>query len=286
MIILNADDYAMTKGVSRAILELASARRLSATSALVTSSCWPDDAPSLAKLRGNLAIGLHLNLTLGAPLGPMTDIAPDGKFPSLEWLLIRSITRRLDGLEIGAEIYRQLDRFERVLGFPPDHVDGHQHVQVLPVIRQALIAELSRRFPRGGPLVRNPSDRLRVVIRRRGGRIKALSVNALALGFAEHARRAGFITNDGFSGFSEFNTARSYAAEFSSHMKEIGRCHIIMCHPGYPDAELAVLDPVVARRGQELETLMQAAELTGRIWRPERPNDGPTVDWRLLASPA
>jgi chitin disaccharide deacetylase len=286
MIILNADDYAMTKGISRAILELASARRLSATSALVTSSWWADDAPGLAKLRGTLAIGLHLNLTLGAPLGPMTGIAPDGKFPSLKRLLLRSLARRLDALEIGAEICRQLDRFERVLGFPPDHVDGHQHVQVLPVIRQALIAELSRRFPRGGPLVRDPSDRLGVIIRRHGGRIKALSVNVLALGFAKLARMAGFATNDGFSGFSEFNTAGSYAAELSSHMKEIGRCHIIMCHPGYPDAELAALDPVVARRGQEFETLLQTSELTGRIWRPERPNDGATVDWRLLASSA
>jgi predicted glycoside hydrolase/deacetylase ChbG (UPF0249 family) len=286
MIILNADDFAITEGVSRAILKLASIRHLSATSALVTSSRWPDDAPGLAKQRGNLAIGLHLNLTLGAPLGPMTRMAPDGKFPSLKKLLIHSIARRLDALEIGDEFCRQLDRFERVLGFPPDHIDGHQHIQVLPVIRQALIAELTRRFPRGGPLVRDPSDRLKAVIRRHGGRIKALSVKMLALGFAKLARMGGFATNDGFSGFSEFDTARSYAAELSNQMKEIGRCHIIMCHPGYPDAELAALDPVVARRGQELETLLQASGLTARIWRPERPNDGPIVDWRLLASPA
>ena len=47
MIILCADDYALTEGVSRAIGELAAAQRLSATSVLVTSAHWPAAAPRL-----------------------------------------------------------------------------------------------------------------------------------------------------------------------------------------------------------------------------------------------
>ena len=47
MIILCADDYAMTEGVSRAIGELAAAQRLSATSVMVTSPHWPATAPRL-----------------------------------------------------------------------------------------------------------------------------------------------------------------------------------------------------------------------------------------------
>ena len=49
MIILCADDYALTEGVSRAIGELAAARRLSATSVLVTSAHWPAGAPRLSR---------------------------------------------------------------------------------------------------------------------------------------------------------------------------------------------------------------------------------------------
>ena len=92
MIILTADDYAMTDGVSRAIEDLARARRLSATSAMVTMPGWREAAPRIAALRGEIAIGLHLNLTVGAPLGPMPKLAPDGIFPSLKSLLARSLT--------------------------------------------------------------------------------------------------------------------------------------------------------------------------------------------------
>ena len=47
MIILCADDYAMTEGISRAIGELAAAKRLSATSVMVNTPHWPAAAPRL-----------------------------------------------------------------------------------------------------------------------------------------------------------------------------------------------------------------------------------------------
>ena len=83
MIILCADDYAMTEGVSRAIGELAAARRLSATSVHGRPRAhWPAMAPAAAACTAaHLAIGLHLNLTLGAPLGPMPRLAPGGELP-------------------------------------------------------------------------------------------------------------------------------------------------------------------------------------------------------------
>ena len=52
----------------------------------------------------------------------------------------------LDTDEIRAEVARQLDRFEAGLGFPPDHIDGHQHVHVLPGIRRALLTEVAQRY--------------------------------------------------------------------------------------------------------------------------------------------
>src|SRR5688500_29751 len=76
MIILCADDYGLTEGVSRAIGELAAAKRLSATSVLVTSPHWPASAPRLCAHRGRLSVGLHLDLTLAGPLGPMPRLAP------------------------------------------------------------------------------------------------------------------------------------------------------------------------------------------------------------------
>ena len=68
----------MTEGISRAIGELAAAQRLSATSVMVNSPHWPAAAPRLRAHRGHLSIGLHLNLTLGTPVGPMPRLAPAG----------------------------------------------------------------------------------------------------------------------------------------------------------------------------------------------------------------
>jgi predicted glycoside hydrolase/deacetylase ChbG (UPF0249 family) len=279
MIILCADDYALTEGVSRAVGELAAARRISATSALVTTSHWPGMAPRLGVHRGRIAIGLHLNLTLGSPLGPMPRLAPKGAFPGRNELLARALLRLVDAEEIGAEIVRQLDAFEERVGFPPDHIDGHEHIHVLPGIRRPLFEVVARRYPGVMPLIRDPSDRWNAIAARGIARTKATAVAALALGFAAAARRHGLPTNEGFSGFSSFHVEVPYAQELTNALVDAGPRHIVMCHPGHPDAELAAIDPVVERRRMEYETLMRDATLPDRIWRPARALDGPPVNW-------
>jgi chitin disaccharide deacetylase len=279
MLILCADDYALTEGVSRAIGELAAARRLSATSAMVTTPHWPAMAPRLAAHRSHLAVGLHLNLTLGAPAGAMPKLAPGGTFPGRNALLLRALPGLLDAQEVRDEIERQLDAFERRIGFAPDHIDGHEHVHVLPGIRAPLLDAVARRYGAVKPLVRDPSDRWQPITARGTSRNKALIVAALALGLAAQARRLQIPTNDGFSGFSRFDEAVPYAGELAAALIEPGPRHIVMCHPGHPDAELASLDPVVQRRRMEYEALMRDASLPDRIWRPSRAADGAPVDW-------
>jgi chitin disaccharide deacetylase len=282
MLILCADDYALTEGVSRAIGELAAARRLSATSAMVTTPHWPAMAQRLAVHRGHLAVGLHLNLTLGAPAGIMPKLAPGGAFPGRNALMLRALPGLLGAREVRDEIERQLDAFERSIGFPPDHVDGHEHVHVLPGIRSVLLEAIARRYGTVKPLVRDPSDRWQAIAARGASRGKAMAVAALALGLAGQARSLQIPTNNGFSGFSRFDETVPYADELAAALIEPGPRHIAMCHPGHPDAELASLDPVVQRRRMEYETLMRDATLPDRIWRPVRAADGPPVDWARM----
>jgi hypothetical protein len=282
MIILCADDYAMTEGISRAIGELAAAQRLSATSVMVNSPHWPGAAPRLRAHRGHLSIGLHLNLTLGAPVGPMPRLAPAGAFTGPRALIVRAYLGLLDGGEIRAEIERQLDRFEAGLEFPPDHVDAHQHIHVLPRVRGALLQAVQRRYSVRPPLLRDPADGLAAIAARRVAVPKAMSVAALALGFAHAARRRGLPVNDGFAGFSDFDETAPYADELHSALLQPGRRHLVMCHPGHPDAELARLDPVVARRRMEYDAIMREPDLPQRIWRPSRSADGPAIDWPEL----
>ncbi|HWB45483.1 MAG TPA: ChbG/HpnK family deacetylase [Hyphomicrobiaceae bacterium] len=279
MIILCADDYALTEGVSRAIGELAAARRLSATSALVTTAHWPATVPRLRAHRRHLAIGLHLNLTLGAPLGTMRRLAPSGQFPPRSALMAWSLLGLLSRREIAEEINRQLDRFEQGFGHPPDHIDGHEHVHVLPGIRTALLDAVARRYASAKPLVRDPSDRFGAIAARGVAPAKAALVSLLASGFAAAARQRDIPVNDGFSGFSSFSTSVPYAQELAKAFNSPAPRHIIMCHPGHPDAELAAIDAVVARRRMEYDALMHDVSLPERIWRPARETDTAPLQW-------
>jgi predicted glycoside hydrolase/deacetylase ChbG (UPF0249 family) len=187
--------------------------------------------------------------------------------------------------EISAESERQLDAFETHLGHAPDHIDGHEHVHVLPGIRRCLFDVVARRYRDPKPMLRDPSDR-RSAITARAVRGKARAVAALALGFGAGARRRGLATNMGFSGFSSFDVNQPYREELECALREPGPCHIVMCHPGHADAALASVDPVVERRRMEYDTLMRDGALAERIWHPSRSPDGPPVDWSQAAGPA
>jgi predicted glycoside hydrolase/deacetylase ChbG (UPF0249 family) len=258
-VVLCADDFGLTEGVSRGIVDLARLGRLSATSAMTNRPWWPRLAPALAELGSGLGVGLHLNLTLGEPLVPMPYFAPGSRFPALSDVLRKAFSGRLPVDEIGAEIDRQFAAFEAALGRAPDFVDGHQHVHVLPGIREELLKALERRGWGGRLWLRDPSDRLAAIVRRRVAARKALTVRMLASGFARRARTAGFDVNEGFSGFSPFDPARDPAADFAAYFDALGPRPVVMCHPGHVDSELAGLDPVTEPRAREYAYLASNA---------------------------
>ena len=284
-VILCADDYGISEGVCRGIEELAAAGRLSATSALVGLPGWPAMGARLALLAGRIAIGLHVNLTLGSPLGPMPRLAPSGRFPSLGRILGRSLTRQLDTAEIAAEVSRQIDRFEQAAGRSPDFIDGHQHMHALPGVRTGFMHAVSARFRAGSrPLIRDPADGIGAILARGGAVQKALMVAILASGFGSRVRSAGFPTNRGFAGFSAFDTSLPFEGEIARFFTRAGPAHMVMCHPGYPDRELAGLDPVVERRGQELDALMRIPDLDKAIWHPLRSSPERMPEWPAEAA--
>ena len=254
-VILCADDFGLADGVSRGIVELAEMGRLSATGAMTNMPGWRRAAGDLKPLQGRIAVGLHLNLTTGVPLSPMPQFAPSGVFPILKDLLPKALKRQLPADEIAQEIGRQLDAFVEVHGEPPAFVDGHQHVHVLPVIRPALIRVLQERDYAGRVWLRDPSDKVAAILRRPIGRRKALIVNSLSRGFARSAQAAGFRTNQGFSGFAPLDLSVPAARIFEEAFSKLGPHPVVMCHPGYADDELRVLDPAVESRVAELSYL-------------------------------
>ncbi|MCI4679786.1 ChbG/HpnK family deacetylase [Rhodoblastus acidophilus] len=253
---LCADDFALSPAVTRGILEALAAGRLTATSAMTTQANWPEAARAFRGLAPRADLGLHFNLTLGGPLGKMTKFAPDGAFPAMNAIVPAAWRGALPRQEIRDELRRQLDAFEDAYGAPPDYVDGHQHVQVLPGIADDLIAELAHRGLAGKIWLRDSADRPKRIFARGKHWGKALTVAALARGFRAKAKAAAFKLNDGFSGFSDFDAKTDYAEDFATFLRAPGAKPLIMCHPGHVDEELARLDPVTASRETELAFLL------------------------------
>ncbi|KAF8565675.1 hypothetical protein P879_05472 [Paragonimus westermani] len=98
--------------------------------------------------------GLHFNLTEGIPLCPARTVATLlneqdhflGKYGLRKKLLSSSSENSVRQDHIERELERQLSNFHHLFLAPPSHVDGHQHVHVLP----AIVPVLCRILPRHG----------------------------------------------------------------------------------------------------------------------------------------
>src|SRR5215475_12169058 len=137
---LCADDYGISPGVNRAIRDLFERGRLNATSVMmVAPAIGRDEVAQLkqaAEKKTGAAIGLHATLT--APFRPLTmHFRPlrDELFLPFAKLLRAGQFGRLDSEIIRAEIAAQLLAFRELFGRAPDFVDGHQHVQLYPQVR-------------------------------------------------------------------------------------------------------------------------------------------------------
>jgi predicted glycoside hydrolase/deacetylase ChbG (UPF0249 family) len=257
--ILCADDYGLSPAVSEGIREALAAGRINATGAMTNRPDWAAAAPLLRPHLGPAQAGVHLNLTAGAPLSPRPALAPDGRLPPIAFFLRARRLAPALAAEVAAEIAAQFDAFEDALGRAPDFVDGHQHVHALRCVRGLLLAEMERRGWAGRVWLRDSADKPSRILARRVETKKAMALAWFAHGFAKEARGRGFSLNEGFSGFSAFDPARPYGADFTRYLRAPGPRHLIMCHPGHVDAALAEVDPVTTTREAELAFLLSDA---------------------------
>lgn len=249
---LCADDYGISESVSAGIRDLVMRHRLNATSAMVVArSLHRSEAQSLKILNAGgrrVAIGLHLTLT--APFRPLTQgFSPlvGGAFPPIGRMMLRALTGRLEVAPIAAEVEAQLRAFASLFGQPPDFVDGHQHVHILPQVREAVLGTVARTLPyawvrqcgRAAPLMRQLGDR------------KGLVLSLLSRGFRRRARALGVAVNPAFAGTYDFGPEADFAALLPRFLADLPDGGVIMCHPGFVDAELERLDPLTTLRERE-----------------------------------
>lgn len=252
MIVLCADDFGLAPGVSGAIASLIARARLSATSCITITSDWVSSATLLRPLQDTCDVGLHLTLTGLTPLGRMPALAPADRLPSLGTLMRASVCGRLDEDEIGVELRRQLDAFIGVFGRPPDFIDGHQHIHVLPSIcDQVLGLYRDGLLSTATTYLRIPWDRPDRILRRQTSAFRALVIAGLSHRLRREAMAAAIPINESFAGVRDFRPNEDYRRGVQRALQTLGARPIMMCHPGRVDALLRQRDSVTSMREQE-----------------------------------
>jgi chitin disaccharide deacetylase len=249
---LCADDYGLSPGVNRAIRDLIERGRLNATSAMVVGpAIGRDEVSALQAVAGSsprCAIGLHATLT--APFRPLTmhfQPLDGGMFLSFQKLLRAGLLRRLDPEIIQAELRVQLTAFHDLFGRAPDFVDGHQHAQLFPQVRDAFLAAVKEAAPNAW--VRQCGRHQ--PLGRRLGSPKALFLDLLSAQFRKRTARAGIACNPGFAGAYDFSRQPDFGALMRQFLDGLPEHGVIMCHPGFVDETLVSLDPLTVQREHE-----------------------------------
>jgi predicted glycoside hydrolase/deacetylase ChbG (UPF0249 family) len=165
-------------------------------------------------------------------------------FPTL---LRAGLLRRLDPEIIRAELMVQLAAFHEMFGRAPDFVDGHQHAQLFPGVREAFLAAVKDAAPNAW--VRQGGRRQPLA--RRLGAPKALVLDLLSAQFRRRASRAGIAFNPGFAGAYDFSRQPDFSALMRQFLDGLPEGGLIMCHPGFVDDTLIDLDPFTGQREHE-----------------------------------
>ena len=257
---LCADDFGISSSVNTAIRDLVVRGRLNATSVLVVApSFYRSDAVALNALNSvtqRVAIGLHVALT--APFCPASKgFTPvrDGAFRPLAATFRHAALLRFRRDALVGEIRSQLQTFIDAFGRAPDFVDGHQHVHLLPQVGEALLQVVKEMAPdawvrqcaRAIPLAARFADR------------KGLLLDIFSYRFRRRAAALGVRTNPAFAGTYEFGNEADFAALFPRFLEGLPDGSVVMCHPGFVDAELRRLDPLTTLREKEYAFLASDA---------------------------
>ena len=249
---LCADDYGLSPGVNRAIRDLIGRGRLNATSVMVVGpAIGRDEVAALTEVVAKsrrCAIGLHATLT--APFRPLTmhfKPVDGGMFLPFPKLLRAGLLRRLDPEIIRAELSVQLSAFKDLFGRAPDFVDGHQHAQLFPQVRDGFLAAVKEAAP--DAWVRQ-GGRNRPLARRLGAP-KAMLLDVLSAQFRKRAARTGLAFNPAFAGAYDFSRSPEFGALMAEFLEGLPDGGLVMCHPGFVDDVLVGLDPLTTQREHE-----------------------------------
>ena len=252
LLIVNADDFGFTEGVTEGILQCMREGIVTSTTVMANMPCASESIRRLLAM-GCRSVGIHLNLTSGPAMRTRSSrlTGPNGGFLGAGVLWRDGMLQRLPVEEIELELAAQIE-ITRSLGIDVSHVDGHHHIHVLPQI-VPVVAKLCKRFM--VPAVRVPYTKghhLSFL-----NRLKWQLVNFNARRARRTFQDDGLQVPDHFVAW--YGGGVDTLADLQRTLRSIGTgVTEIAVHPGLDDAALATMDSYLSERRVELSALCDA----------------------------
>jgi hopanoid biosynthesis associated protein HpnK len=267
-LILNADDFGLTAGVNRAVVELHRAGMLTSAS-LMARAAATDEAIEMARAAPSLGVGCHVVLVDGEPvlrahnLSTLVDPRTGRFHPSLGAFLKQLLTRRIHSSEIEAEAAVQIAMLQRS-GVRLTHIDTHKHIHMFPAVLRPVLRAAGAAGIRA---VRNPFEpewsrrATHTAPWLRRAQIKVLRL--LEPTFRRIVAEEGFSTTDGAIGVLATGTLDSTTV--TSLLRSIPEgIWELVTHPGYCDSDLAQVHTRLRdSRETEREALLALEQFPG-----------------------
>jgi len=263
-LIVNADDFGLTSGVNRAIIE-GNRSGIVTSATLMANARASDAAIDLAMAQPSLKTGCHVVLIDGVPLAEnlpsLTKDAPLFR-TNLKQFAIAAVRKQIDAEEIQREVEAQICKIQS-RGITLTHVDSHKHTHMFPHVLRPLLRAAKACGVRA---VRNPFEPARswpagIVLRTPGLWLRSAGVMAFQM-FAAEFRRAlneeGMVSTDGTVGIAVTGMLdQQKLLRILAALPE-GTWELV-CHPGYSDADLqAAGTRLTQSREVELSALTSA----------------------------
>jgi len=275
-LIVNADDFGLTAGVNRAIVESHTGGVVTSTTLMANGHAFAD-AVTAARSTSDLSIGCHVVLVDGTPVSapaavetllPVRAAEPDKFNSSLSAFAARAMFGGFDRDQLVAEVAAQIRKIQAA-GLQVTHLDSHKHAHIFPEILSALL-----RAARicGVRAIRNPIVPVKVLpvkqfkgkreLLKRYGQVRVL--HTFSKHFLQQTRRAGLLTPDGVIGVIETGSAENngYGSLLRQMLASLpaGTWEWV-CHPGYHDADLDAAGTRLRASRQDELRLLTSPEL-------------------------
>jgi chitin disaccharide deacetylase len=265
-LIVNADDFGLTEGVNRGIVEAHSGGIVTSSTLMANASAL-DDAIQLAASNPNLSLGCHVVLVDGTPVLDSSRVSTlvnhqrQGQFEEgIAGFAVRALRGRIDADQVEAEVTAQIRKLQSA-GVQVSHLDTHKHTHIFP---QVLRPILRAGGACGVRAIRNPFGRVafsqianRPGLWKRYGQVKML--NAWSEAFARTVADAGMSTPDGSLGIVATGAMDERLLRLILENLPEGTWELV-CHPGYNDAALQrVRTRLRDSRAVELQLLTSVA---------------------------